>query len=87
MKSYKNVLVQLKILKLYGVEIHLDSLITEAETTKQSYLGFLHQLLKSELDNRSERRYRRNITAAHFPVIKEVQDFDFNRVKGITKTQ
>ena len=87
MKSYKDVLVQLKILKLYGVEFHLDGLITEAETTKQSYLGFLHQLLKSELDNRSERRYRRNITAAHFPVIKKVQGFDFNRVKGITKTQ
>lgn len=87
MKSYKDVLIQLKTLKLRGVESNLDSLITEAETTKQSYLGFLQQLLKSELDNRSERRYRRNITAAHFPVIKEIQGFDFNRIKGITKTQ
>ena len=60
MKSYKDVLLQLKALKLRGVEINLDSIITEAETTKQSYLGFLQQLLKNELDNRSERRYQRN---------------------------
>jgi len=39
------------------------------------------------LANRAERRYRRNIAAAHFPVIKKLEDFEFGRVKGITKTE
>ncbi|MCK4817970.1 IS21-like element helper ATPase IstB [bacterium] len=87
MKSYKDVLMHLKGLKLRGVEASLDSLISEAETQKQSYLGFLQQVLQVEIESRTERRYRRNITAGHFPVLKELQYFDFNRIKGITKTQ
>jgi DNA replication protein DnaC len=87
MKAYKDVDAQLTTLKLQGVRNQLDALITEAETEKHSYLRFLHQLLTVEMHNRSERRYRRNITAAHFPVLKDFESFDFNRVKGITKTQ
>ena len=87
MKAYKDVLLQLKSLKLHGIETNLDSLITEAETQKQSYLGFLQQALQAEMGNRAERRYQRNISAAHFPIVKELKQFDFNRIKGITKTQ
>jgi len=87
MKAYKEILQQLRTLKLMGVEHHLDELISEAETQKQSYLGFLREVLTYELANRAERRYRRNISAAHFPVTKQIDDFDFNRVAGITKTE
>jgi DNA replication protein DnaC len=86
MKAYKNVINQLIALKLKGIKEKLDELVTEAETQKQSFLGFLHQLLLTELADRAERRYRRNIAAAHFPVIKKLNDFEFGRVKGITKT-
>lgn len=87
MKSHKEALQYLKALKLKGIEKNLDALISEAETQKQSYLGFLVQLLKTEMGERAERRYLRNITAAHFPVLKEIGDFDFNMVKGVTRTQ
>jgi DNA replication protein DnaC len=86
MKAYQNVSNQLISLKLRGIHEKLDELITEAETQKQSFLSFLHQLLLTELADRAERRYRRNIAAAHFPVIKKLEDFEFGRVKGITKT-
>ena len=62
-------------------------MISEAETQKQSYLGFLKQILAKELADRAERKYRRNITAAHFPVRKSMDEFNFGRVKGITKTR
>ena len=87
MKAYQNVINLLIALKLRGIQSKLDELITEAETQKQSFLSFLHQLLLTELADRAERRYRRNIAAAHFPVIKKLKDFEFGRVKGITKTE
>lgn len=70
-----------------GIQNHLDELVTEAETQKQSYVSFLKEVLIKELSYRAERRYRRNIAAAHFPVMKRIDTFDFNRVKGITKTE
>jgi len=75
MKAYQNVINLLIALKLRGIQAKLNELITEAETQKQSFLSFLHQLLLTELANRAERRYRRNIAAAHFPVIKKLEDF------------
>ena len=87
MKAYTDVLAQLQTLRLRGVTSGLDELITEAETQKQSYLGFLYQLLNRELSDRAERKYRRSITAAHFPAKKSIDEFKFGKVKGISKTR
>ena len=87
MKSYQNVLNMLSGLKLKGIQSNLDELISEAETQKQSFLGFINQMLLLEIEDRAERRYRRNITAAHFPVLKNLAGFDYGRVKGVTKSE
>ena len=86
MKAYQNVINLLVALKLKGIQAKLDELITEAEAQKLSFLSFLHHLLQAELVDRTERRYRRNIAGAHFPVMKKLEDFEFGRVKGITKS-
>lgn len=87
MKAYQNVNHKLKLLRLLGIHGSLDELISEAEQQKQSFVNFLDHLLNAEITNRAERKYKRNITAAHFPVIKQVDNFNFNRAKGITKSQ
>lgn len=87
MKSYQQVMNMLVGLKLKGIQIRLDELITDAETQKLSFLSFLNQLLLCEINDRAERRYRRNIAAAHFPVLKSLSEFEYGRVKGITKSQ
>jgi len=87
MKAYTDVMGQLKTLRLLGVTDNLDELISEAETQKQSYLGFLHQILNRELADRAMRKYKRSISAAHFPVRKTMDEFIFGRVKGITKSR
>ena len=87
MKSYQNVLTMLTALNLKGMSKDMDSLITEAETHKHSYLSFLTSLLTAELDDRHDRRYRRNLTQAHFPVTKKLDAFEYARVNGITKTE
>lgn len=86
MRKYQYVVNLLENLKLKGIIPNLDQEITEAEEKKISYLSFLDLLLKAEIDYRTERRLKRNLVGAHFPVEKNLDDFQFARVKGITKS-
>jgi len=85
MKKYQQIVNLLENLKLKGMIPNLDNEISEAEEKKISYLSFLDLLLKAEIDYRTERRLKRNLAGAHFPVEKDLDDFKFARVKGITK--
>ena len=85
MRKYQQIVNSLENLKLKGMIPNLDNEITEAEEKKISYLSFLDLLLKAEIDYRTERRLKRNLAGAHFPVEKDLDDFKFARVKGITK--
>ena len=87
MKAYKEVLSKLQTLKLLGVANSIDELITEAETQRQSYLSFLHQVLNRELEDKAQRKYKRSISAAHFPTKKSIEEFEFGKVKGISKSR
>ncbi len=87
MKAYREVMDQLQALRLRGIFASIDELISEAETQKQSYISFLKQVLKRELEDKAERKYRRSISGAHFPVKKGIEEFEFGRVKGITKSR
>jgi len=85
MKAYKNILELLDLLKLKGMVKSLDEIIGEAEAERFSYLTLLHALLQAEIAYRAHRRYQRNMASAHFPVPKSLEDFEYGRVKGITK--
>jgi len=85
MKTYERVINQLNTLKLKGVIRKVDEALNEAETRRQSYIAFLHDLLNAELGYRVEKRYQRNMTGAHFPVMKDIESFEFGKVKGIAK--
>jgi len=87
MKAYENVLNYLSVLKLQGILKNLDELISDAEREKQSNINLLTQVFKSEIDYRTQKRYERNMTGAHFPVIKKVEEFEAGKVKGIGKTE
>ncbi len=86
MRKYQQIVSLLESLKLKGMIPNLDNEITEAEEKKISYLSFLDLLLKAEIDYRTERRLKRNLAGAHFPIEKDLDDFQFSRVKGITKS-
>lgn len=86
MSSFADTTVLLETLKLNGAAKQLDGLLKTAESEELSFSGFLHRTLEAELADRSERRLKRNLTAAHLPVEKRVDDFDFGRVTGIAKT-
>ena len=87
MRSYESTLGTLKTLRLRGVSDELDGLITDAERQKASYISFLNALLETEISDRRMRRLRRNMSAAHFPLEKRIEDFEFSRVQGIGKSE
>ena len=86
MKNYEHTLQLLDTLKLRGIVGNPDEELNDAEGQKVSYLTFLNSLLKREVADRTERKLRRNMSAAHFPILKAFDEFEFGRVKGITKT-
>ena len=87
MKAYEHTLHLLNSLKLKGILKSIDEEINDAESQKSSYLTFLNSLLQAEITDRTERRLKRNMTAAHFPIEKSLEGFEFGRVKGITKSE
>lgn len=84
MSTYEYCTDILESLKLPGMK---DSLDNVAGKDGLSHLDFLKELLTSEIDYRTERRLKRNMVGAHFPVVKELESFDFTRLKGITELQ
>ena len=86
MKAYEQTVDLLGSLKLRGMVSKLDEEINDAESTKASYLTFLNSLLRAEIADRTERRLRRNLIGAHFPVHKTLDGFEFGRVKGVSKS-
>jgi len=87
MKAYEQTLSLLKTLNLRGAANSLDEVINDAEIRKHSYITVLNTVFTSEISYRVKRRVERNMTGAHFPVIKKIDPFDFGRVKGIGKSE
>ena len=87
MSGYTQTKALLDSLKLKGAARKLDALLEAAESEELSFSGFLQQTLEAEISDRTERRLKRNLTAAHLPVEKRLDDFDFSRVDGVTKSQ
>ncbi len=87
MKTHQQTLTYLKTLNLRGISDHLDEIVHDAEIKRDSYMTFLNILLNMEIGYRIQRRVERNMTGAHFPVIKTIKHFDFGRVKGIGKSE
>jgi len=87
MKAYEETLSLLSILGLKGAGKNLDELLSDAEREKSSYLSFLNALFHTEVKDRIRRKQERNMTGAHFPVFKQLNEFKFGEVKGIGKTE
>ena len=87
MKAYEQTLTFLNTLSLKGLVNSLDEMVNDAEIIKNFYITFLNNLFTTEISYRVMRRKERHMTAAHFPVIMKIDDFDFGRVKGIGKSE
>jgi DNA replication protein DnaC len=58
--------------------------IADDDTDK---IGYLHELAALEVDKRHENGVRGRIAAAHFPVVKTMESFDFSLHPQLPKTK
>jgi len=54
-------------------------LAEDAVRKKQSHLSYLEALLGAEVEERERRAVLRRIKEAHFPAVKTLEEFDFQR--------
>lgn len=75
----------LEELKLPFLRENAQSLAKEAAQKNWTHLDYLQKLMEGEVIQRQERRVQRRIKAARFPLIKTLEDFQWNWPKKINR--
>lgn len=78
---------QLQLLHLHYIRDHYQALATKAAEHQLSPLDFLAQLIEGEAARREQRSIERRIREARFPVLKTLDDFQWNWPKKINRPQ
>jgi len=65
----------------------LDNYLKDATEHTPSYLEFLDNLFREEVDAQEERVFNTKIQRAHFPYIKRIEDLDFSFQVSLNKTK
>lgn len=73
----ERVLDSLKRLQLAHVRDTLSAVLSEAAKAEWTYLDFLDQILRRELDAKQGKRVRMGLQIAHFPSVRTLDGFDF----------
>ena len=84
---YEDVQEMLKALKLSTLRQELDECLRLAEAKSLSHLEFLRALFKAEMKGRKASSIRKRLSAAHFPVLKRIDEFDFTFQKSVKKAR
>ena len=66
---------KLESLRLRGASSKLPELLKLAESEGMTCLAFLESLVDVELQDRGDKRLKRGLAMAHFPVAKRLEDF------------
>jgi len=69
---------KLRRLRLAHMATHVEALNAESIRQQHSYLEFLSALVEGELSARDNKGLAKRIKAAHFPVQKTLEEFDFD---------
>ena len=86
-KEAERLLEHLNYLKLPAIAEHYEALTKKACQDGWSHVYYLAQLIELESEQRQERATQRRIKAAHFPVIKTLEQFQWSWPKTINTLQ
>ena len=82
------------LLDTYLRQLHLPTFLkqygpfaSDAARNNEDHVRFLMALAESEVNQREQNVLKKRITAARFPVAKELADFDFSAVPLLNKAQ
>jgi DNA replication protein DnaC len=80
------------LLETYLRQLHLPAFnqhylpfATDAAQKNLDYPRYLLALVEQEINTREQNRIQRRVKAAHFPVLKELADFDFSALPSLNK--
>jgi DNA replication protein DnaC len=73
-------------LRLPTVRKRFRTLASEATRAQQTPLAYLAALLEAEVQERAERRERRRLLEARFPVLKQLHEFRFDDNPSVPQT-
>lgn len=86
-KDNKKLHELLDTLKLNSVSDNVDKVVEHAIKNQWDYPHFLEQLCEIEVTQREERSTQRRLRSARFPVVKTLDNFDWNWPKKINRLQ
>ena len=75
----------LRELKLSSMLKHYPALVRQAKAEGLEYEEFLLSLTEIELKIREENRLKRRLKEARFPLLKTIEDFDFEAAPGLDR--
>ena len=73
----QRILAALKRLQLTHLRETLAAVLSEAAKEEWTYLEFLDQILRREVDAKQGKRVRMGMQIAHFPCVRTIEGFDF----------
>ena len=83
----EDVRVYAKALRLGNLRNNCSEIIHQAQIDKPSYLDFILDILKVELDVRQQNELAKRMKQARLPRCCDLDQFDFNHSAGITRMQ
>ena len=82
-----NLKLTLKHVRCYHSANELEHIVENAQNNELSYMEFLDNLFKIEMENREKNRTKKHLKTAGFPSIKTFDEFDFRFQTSITKRE
>jgi transposase len=76
----ERVFLALRRLQLPHLRDTLAAVLSEAAKEQWTYLEFLDQILRREVDAKQGKRIRMGLQIAHFPCVRTIEGFDFSLV-------
>jgi len=76
-----------KLLHLPTIAGQCGRLAEQAEREHQGYLGYLDELLQSELEEREQKMIARRLKEARLPKVKTLEEFDFSQTPQVSATK
>jgi DNA replication protein DnaC len=76
---------ELEYLKLSYIRENYDSMVAEAAKKQIAHMDFLASVIASETNARQERAAQRRIQQARFPVVKTIEEFQWDHPKKINR--
>ena len=77
----------LKTLFLSTVASHWEAMARDARKQRLSHVDYLADLMRIEVERRSERRVQRRIKDAKFPYLKTLDSFDLDQQAGLDRDE